>query len=92
MIFSFAACNDGRGFGDKYDWHNLEEGLKLSKERNKVAMIVIHKSWCGACKRLAPQFAESEEILNLSAQFVMINVQDDEEPKDKLYAPGIINF
>lgn len=50
-------------------------------------MVVIHKSWCGACKRLGPLFANSEEILNLSKEFVLVNIQDDEEPADVLYKP-----
>lgn len=52
-------------------------------------MIVIHKSWCSACQKLGTLFAESDEIVNLSKQFVMINVLDDEEPKDAKYQPGI---
>lgn len=36
---------------------------------------------------LKPRFAASEEITNLSQHFVMVNVQDDEEPGDSKYSP-----
>ena len=32
-------------------------------------------------------FAQSEEILSRSHDFVMVNVEDDEEPDDKQYSP-----
>merc|ERR1719209_833989 len=50
-------------------------------------MVVIHKTWCRACKALKPRFANSRDIEQLSNQFVMINVEDDEEPKTSEYKP-----
>eukprot|EP01046_Picozoa_sp_COSAG06_P029069 COSAG06_NODE_2670_length_6468_cov_2.579369_3_plen_77_part_00 len=59
------------------DWKTIDEGLAAAKESNKIAMVVVHKSWCGACKRLGPSFASEQRIKDLADNFVMINVHDD---------------
>src|SRR5690242_7745543 len=57
LSFVLASKEDGpgRGWGDNIAWKtSLEDGIKDSKESGKPMFLVIHKSWCGACKRLAP--------------------------------------
>jgi len=56
-------------------------------QESKPAMVVIHKSWCGACKALEPSFAANAEITALAPQFVMIDVVDEEEPDSKEWSP-----
>ncbi|XP_023728057.1 thioredoxin domain-containing protein 12 [Cryptotermes secundus] len=79
--------NTGKGFGEQYNWFSLEKGLEEAKNSNKPLMLIIHKTWCGACKALKPQFAASKEIEDLSSHFVMVNAEDDEEPKEEQYSP-----
>ena len=37
-------------------------------------MVLIHKSWCGACKQFGPMVALSSEVEELSKELIMINL------------------
>lgn len=90
LILSTAHCSSGRdnGFGNNYIWAgSLNSGIQIANNHKKPIMLIIHKSWCTACKNLKPKFANSTEIQDLSKHFVMVNVMDDEEPKDNSFAP-----
>lgn len=82
-----AGAADSNGWNDNIDWVSFDEAKPLAESSGKPIMTVIHKSWCGACKQLKPNFAGSKEIEELSSQFVMVNLLDDAEPDDKAYAP-----
>ncbi|XP_045779290.1 thioredoxin domain-containing protein 12-like isoform X2 [Maniola jurtina] len=76
------------GFGSNYVWAgSLEAGMQIAVNHKKPVMVIIHKSWCSACKNLKPKFANSNEIQSLSQHFVMVNLMDEEEPKNNKFAP-----
>ena len=75
----------GRGFGEYIQWVAYEKALEVSKEKNMPMMLIIHKTWCGACKSLKPKIRDSREIWELSKYFVMVNVEDSEEPVDNQF-------
>ena len=54
---------------------------------SRPVMLIIHKSWCGACKNLKSVFSADDEILDLSENFVMLNLGDDKEPSDNKFKP-----
>lgn len=76
-----------RGWGDNIAWVENAVARKIAKKSGRPVMYVIHKTWCGACKNLKPKFAASEEIAKLSAEFVMVNLQDNEEPAGDQFKP-----
>jgi len=76
------------GWGANIDWQpSMEQFYKQMSQSGKPGMLIIHKSWCGACKNLRPKFAASTEIEKLSEEFVMINTLDDEEPEGSEFQP-----
>ncbi|XP_069127296.1 thioredoxin domain-containing protein 12-like [Argopecten irradians] len=76
-----------RGWGDDIAWVKLDDGLIQAKTENKPVMLIIHKSWCGACKSLKPKVQASSAIKEVSKDFVMVNAEDDEEPGDSKFSP-----
>ncbi|GLH07042.1 Thioredoxin domain-containing protein 12 [Gryllus bimaculatus] len=80
--------NNGRGFGSHFAWQNFDKGLEIAMLTQKPIMVIIHKSWCSACKALKPQFAASREIADLSEKFIMVNAGEREPPaKDPKFSP-----
>jgi len=82
-----SANGSGAGWGDNVDWKPLDDGLRQAAQENRGAVIIIWKSWCGACKNLKPLVAQSAELARLSSNFVMIQAGDDAEPKDSQFSP-----
>jgi protein-disulfide reductase (glutathione) len=82
----------GRGWGNHLPWAaSLDDGWKQAKEQGKPLVVVVHKTWCGACKALKPRFADSEEIKAAAEGVVLVNLQDEEEPTGAAaakYAPN----
>ncbi|KAI1708921.1 thioredoxin-like domain-containing protein [Ditylenchus destructor] len=78
------------GFGADIDWVGWEKAQSIAMDLDKPIFFLIHKTWCGACKSLKQNFQTSnkrKELVELSSQFVMVNVEDDDEPEDKMYSP-----
>jgi len=76
-----------RGWGDNIPWMELEAGIEKAKEENKPLMLIIHKTWCGACQTLKGKFAKAKMIAELAKNFIMVNAEDDEEPWEEDYQP-----
>jgi len=70
----------GGGLGAQFKWVDWAQAKDVAAKEDKPIMVVLHKTWCGACKNLKPKFAASKELLEMSEKFVMVNSEDDEAP------------
>jgi protein-disulfide reductase (glutathione) len=42
--------DNSHGFGDDLPWVKWENARDVAKMQRKPIMLIIHKSWCGACQ------------------------------------------
>lgn len=40
--------------------------------------MIIHKTWCGACKALKKKVAEDQALAKYSSKLIVVNLEDDE--------------
>lgn len=64
-----------------------DAALKKAASEKKPLMLLIHRTWCGACKSLRPKFASSKEIEQLAVNFVMVKSADESEFADEQFSP-----
>ncbi|MEM6293000.1 MAG: thioredoxin family protein [Myxococcota bacterium] len=81
-----AATAPSHGFGEEIPWEPFDGALAHAKSAGMPVMLVVHASWCKRCKELKPMFAD-DEIQKLAQGFVMVNVDQDKEPRSLQYAP-----
>ncbi len=74
------------GFGNNIPWEPFDGALDHAKTKGMPVMLVVHASWCERCKDLKPAFS-TEEIEDLAQRFVMVNVDQDAEPRALQFAP-----
>ncbi|CAL1532161.1 unnamed protein product [Lymnaea stagnalis] len=87
LLGSVAAAAEQVKTWGRINWVTMKDGQRLVKEQGKPAMVVFHKPWCRACKALRPRFANSREIEQLSNDFIMISVEEEEVPKNSELSP-----
>ena len=92
-IVAVSADGGGRGFNDNIGWTDAmkctEENLAAARAANpgKPHLVLVHKTWCGACKALKRAWKDDAAIEELSSKFVMTNCEDDEEPDGEKWTP-----
>ncbi|KAI1702122.1 thioredoxin-like domain-containing protein [Ditylenchus destructor] len=78
------------GFGEDINWIKWEDAVETSLEVDKPIFLLIHKTWCHACKALKKSMQQSnarKAFKRLSEHFVMVNTADDDEPFEEEYRP-----
>lgn len=82
-----SALNPGF-FGNQIAWRSFQDGMKEVESTNKPAVVIIYKSWCGACRGLGRRVATDGKIIEFSKRFVMILAVDEDEPEEEKWLPG----
>jgi protein-disulfide reductase (glutathione) len=75
------------GWNDAIAWRGLDEGLREAQQAQLPVMMVVHTSWCPKCRALQRVFNDDPQIERLSEHFVMVHVDQDQNPAASLYAP-----
>eukprot|EP00095_Tigriopus_kingsejongensis_P005836 snap_masked-scaffold425_size175135-processed-gene-0.22 protein:Tk05836 transcript:snap_masked-scaffold425_size175135-processed-gene-0.22-mRNA-1 annotation:"thioredoxin domain-containing protein 12" len=76
------------GWNEQIGWVSTwDEALQRASAEHKPICLLIHRTWCGACHNLRPQFVASTAIEGLSQHLVMINSADEAEFTDEQFAP-----
>lgn len=80
------ATAPAHGYGDQIAWRGLDEGLAEARSLGRPLMLVVHASWCPRCRELKPRFSDPA-LVEASERFVMVNIDQDEEPQSLRYGP-----
>ena len=51
LLLTIQANITGGGFGTQYNWVAWKDAKTVAATQGKPIMLLLHKSWCGACKR-----------------------------------------
>lgn len=78
------------GFDKNIDWVDFSQAQALALKEHKPIFLLITHSWCHACQSMKFDLKNDTRkpiFLELTKNFVMVNLEDKEEPEDKKYAP-----
>eukprot|EP00241_Pyramimonas_parkeae_P007432 CAMPEP_0114250126 /NCGR_PEP_ID=MMETSP0058-20121206/14529_1 /TAXON_ID=36894 /ORGANISM="Pyramimonas parkeae, CCMP726" /LENGTH=166 /DNA_ID=CAMNT_0001363757 /DNA_START=92 /DNA_END=595 /DNA_ORIENTATION=- len=93
LLVGVAAGKEDEAFNKNIPWLTTRKDLDgiMQNGSEKPTMVLISKTWCGACKNLKSSFnsgnSESKEIEKLAESFNMVNLVDSEEPNDAAFSP-----
>lgn len=59
--------------------YDYQTGMKAAAEENKPVMIYIHEEWCPRCRNMDQNTWTDGEVVQLSSNFVSINVVGTEQ-------------
>lgn len=80
------ASAPAHGYGDKIAWRGLDEGIAEARTLGRPLMLVVHAAWCPRCRELKPRFFDPA-LAAASERFVMVNLDQDEDPQALRYGP-----
>ncbi|KAG7211396.1 hypothetical protein KM043_010684 [Ampulex compressa] len=87
-ITSGDAHNDC-GFSQLFKWRSFKIGFEEAKKSKKPIFLLIQETTCNTCQELKCKLSKSIKLIDLSSQFVMIHIQNNDAPvaTQKVYQP-----
>ena len=70
---------EDNGFGNNINWIDYEAALA---DKSRPTLVILHKSWCPACKSLKPKIIQSSEFERLSRKFSLVNAKEEDPLHD----------
>lgn len=66
---------------------SLETGVQTAIDERKPIMLIVHATYCSACKKLIPDMVASSDLKKMSKDFVIIHSVDGSEPIAETIGP-----
>ncbi|MDX1446544.1 thioredoxin family protein [Lishizhenia sp.] len=60
-------------------WYEMEEGISLAKDQNKMIFVDVYTDWCGWCKKMdASTFKDKSVIKALNQDYIAVKFDGEE--------------
>ncbi len=67
------------------DWKEINEGLKLAKEQNKIMLVSFYTDWCKWCKKMEnTTYSNKDVVSKITKNFIAVKLNPEK--------PGNVNY
>lgn len=67
---------------------DLDTAKRTANVEGKPVMVIVHATYCSACKKLLPDLVANKDVKELSKKFVVIHSVDGSDPQAENFTPA----